>query len=58
MTLADLVFDEKSIGRGSYGVVQLATHKPTQLTVAVKKIDKQSLKTAKMKETLRREIQI
>ena len=56
MQLSELIFDEKSLGRGSYGVVQLAVHKPTNLTVAVKKIDKSSLKTSKMKETLKREI--
>jgi serine/threonine protein kinase len=33
-------------------------HKTTNVTVAVKKIDKSSLKTTKMKETLKREIQI
>ena len=32
MTLSELVFDEKSLGRGSYGVVQLAVHKPTNLS--------------------------
>ena len=31
---------EKVVGKGSYGVVQLATHRPTGLQVAVKKLDK------------------
>ena len=33
-------------------------HKPTGIKVAVKKLDKRMIKTPKMKETLRREIQI
>lgn len=57
--LSDLQFEEtKSIGKGSYGTVQLATHIKSGIRVAVKKIDKKSLKTTKMKDTMRREIQI
>jgi len=54
--LEDLQFEPKSIGKGSYGTVQIATHKPSGIQVAVKKIEKSSLKSAKMKETLKREI--
>jgi serine/threonine protein kinase len=57
MQLSDLtVEDAKQIGKGSYGTVQLATHRKSGIRVAVKKIDKKSLTSAKMRETLRREI--
>ena len=36
----------------------MAVHKPSGVKVAVKKLDKRMIKTPKMKETLRREIQI
>ena len=59
MTLAELEFvNNKQLGKGSYGSVQLALHKPSGVKVAVKKLDKRMIKTPKMKETLRREIQI
>ena len=55
--LSDLTFeDAKQIGKGSYGTVQLAIHRKSGIRVAVKKIDKRSLTSAKMRETLRREI--
>ena len=57
MQLKELNFDDKkSIGNGSYGTVTLATHIPSGIRVAVKKIDKTSLTNAKIRETLRREI--
>ena len=58
MTLDELEFEERTLGKGSYGQVQLAVHKPSGVKVAVKKLDKRMIKTPKMKETLRREIQI
>ena len=58
MKLSELAFEEKIIGKGSYGSVQLATHVPTSMKVAVKKLDKGTIKTPKMQETLNREIQI
>ena len=56
MKLSELVFEDKIIGKGSYGSVQLATHVPTKMKVAVKKLDKSTIKTPKMQETLNREI--
>ena len=42
--LSELRFDDvKFIGKGSYGTVSLATHVPSGIKVAVKKIDKASL---------------
>ena len=38
--LHDLEFEAKQIGKGSYGTVQLALHKPSGIMVAVKKITK------------------
>lgn len=58
MKLEELDFEEKVIGRGAYGSVQLALHKPSGTKVAVKKLDKNQIKTPRMKETLQREIQI
>ena len=58
MKLDELQFESVSLGKGSYGQVQLALHKPSGVKVAVKKLDKRMIKTPKMKETLRREIQI
>lgn len=49
---------EASLGKGSYGEVQLARHKQTGILVAVKKIMKNSLTSSKIKETLIREIRI
>ena len=49
---------EANLGKGSYGQVQLARHKQTQILVAVKKIEKSSLTSSKIKETLIREIRI
>jgi len=46
------------LGKGSYGEVQLAKHKSTGVLVAVKKIEKASLTSSKIKETLIREIRI
>jgi len=58
MTLNELEFENRQLGKGSYGSVQLAIHKPSGVKVAVKRLDKRMIKTPKMKETLRREIQI
>ena len=58
MTLDELEFEGRQLGKGSYGQVQLALHKPTGVKVAVKKLDKRMIKTPKMRETLRREIEI
>ena len=58
MKLEELQFESVNLGKGSYGQVQLALHKPSGKKVAVKKLDKRMIKTPKMKETLRREIQI
>lgn len=49
---------EANLGKGSYGEVQLARHKATGIQIAVKKIEKQSLSSSKIKETLIREIRI
>jgi serine/threonine protein kinase len=49
---------EASLGKGSYGEVQLAKHKSTGILVAVKRIEKSSLTSSKIKETLIREIRI
>ena len=59
MQLSDLKFESKKIvGKGSYGTVSVATHKPSGIKVAVKMIDKLSLTSNKLRDTLRREIQI
>lgn len=49
---------EAALGKGSYGEVQLAKHRSTGVLVAVKKIEKASLTSSKIKETLIREIRI
>ena len=49
---------ESNLGKGSYGEVQLAKHKATNVLIAVKKIEKASLTSSKIKETLIREIRI
>ena len=49
---------ESNLGKGSYGEVTLATHKSTGIKIAVKKIDKGSLNSSKIRETLLREIKI
>ena len=49
---------EANLGKGSYGEVKLAKHKATGILVAVKQIEKASLSSAKIKETLIREIRI
>jgi len=56
--LHELEFESKQIGKGSYGTVQLALHKPSGIMVAVKKITKQSITNPKVNSALRREIQI
>lgn len=61
ITKDDLEFINSKIanlGKGSYGEVQLALHKATGIKIAVKKIEKSSLTTTKIKETLLREIKI
>jgi serine/threonine protein kinase len=47
-----------SLGKGSYGEVELAKHKKTGKSLAVKKIDKSSLANKKIRATLLREVQI
>lgn len=49
---------EANLGKGSYGEVQLARHKSTGVLLAIKKIEKHSLSSNKIKETLIREIRI
>lgn len=49
---------EANLGKGSYGEVQLAKHGATGIPIAVKKIEKRSLTSNKIKETLIREIRI
>jgi len=49
---------EANLGKGSYGEVQLAKHIKTGILVAIKKIEKKSLTSSKIKETLIREIRI
>lgn len=49
---------EANLGKGSYGEVQLAIHKESGIQIAVKKIEKHSLSSNKIKETLIREIRI
>ena len=49
---------EANFGKGSYGKVQLAKHKTTREPIAVKKIEKSSLSSNKIKETLILEIGI
>jgi serine/threonine protein kinase len=61
ITKKDLEFiqtREANLGKGSYGEVQLAKHKATNVLIAVKKIEKASLTSSKIKETLIREIRI
>lgn len=61
ITFNDLEFvttKEANLGKGSYGEVQLAIHKDSGIQIAVKKIDKASLSSNKIKETLIREIRI
>ncbi len=61
ITKKDLDFmqsKEANLGKGSYGEVQLAKHKTSGLKIAVKKIEKKSLTSNKIKETLIREIRI
>ena len=61
MTKKDLDFiqsREANLGKGSYGEVQLAKHKQTGILVAIKKVEKSSLTSSKIKETLIREIKI
>ena len=61
MTKRDLEFlksREADLGKGSYGAVQLAKHIKTGSLIAIKKIEKSSLTSSKIKETLIREIRI
>jgi serine/threonine protein kinase len=61
LTKKDLEFiqsKEANLGKGSYGEVQLAKHIATGVPIAVKKIEKRSLTSSKIKETLIREIRI
>lgn len=59
--MRDLEFEsgkDAKLGKGSYGEVTKATHKALNIPIAVKKIDKRSLTSTKIKETLIREIRI
>lgn len=58
MTLDELKINTRKLGKGSYGQVHLALHKPSGIQVAVKKITKAHLRTEKIRETLQREIDI
>jgi len=61
MSKRDLEFTtgkDADLGKGSYGTVQLAKHKFSGSLVAIKKIEKASLTSSKIKETLIREIRI
>lgn len=61
MTMRDLTMEkgkDSSLGKGSYGEVQKATHNNLGIPIAVKKIEKRSLTSSKIKETLIREIRI
>lgn len=59
MKLTDLVIDDsKWIGKGAYGFVYLAVHKPTGVQVAVKKLDKELLKKKTLALLLKSEIEI
>jgi non-specific serine/threonine protein kinase len=61
ITKKDLEFvqsKDANLGKGSYGEVQLAKHAATGVPIAVKKIEKSSLTSSKIKETLIREIRI
>jgi serine/threonine protein kinase len=49
---------EANLGKGSYGEVQLARHKTTGVMLAIKKIEKASISSSKIRETLIREIRI
>ena len=45
MKLSDLQIDEtEKVGEGAYGVVYLATHRPTGTKLAVKKLAKSNFK--------------
>jgi hypothetical protein len=50
LKLEDIEFVNKNsiLGKGSYGEVELAIHKATGKKLAVKKIDKSSLRTKKI----------
>lgn len=59
MKLADLEIDDsRCIGKGAYGFVYLATHRPTGIQVAVKKLDKELLKKKTLALLLKSEIEI
>ena len=59
VTIKDLAFDQSknsSLGKGSYGEVAMATHKKLGIPLAIKKIEKKSITSNKIKQTLVREI--
>lgn len=49
---------EKRIGQGTYGEVRLAVNKITNQRVAIKTIEKQSIKTERQRKRLQREVRI
>jgi serine/threonine protein kinase len=57
-TLSELEIEPEQIGKGAYGTVSKAMHKASGIRVAIKKIDKHSLTSVKIRETLKREIAI
>lgn len=57
--MKDIEFDtskSSNLGKGSYGEVQMATHIPSGIPLAIKKIEKKSITSNKIKQTLVREI--
>jgi 5'-AMP-activated protein kinase catalytic alpha subunit len=49
---------EKRIGQGTYGEVRLATNRITNQKVAIKTIEKQSIRTERQRKRLQREVRI
>ena len=48
MTLDDLEFEDRTLGKGTYGQVKLAVHKPSGIKVAVKTMNRRMITTPKM----------
>ena len=58
MTLDELEFEDRTLGKGTYGQVKLAVHRPSGIKVAVKTMNRRMITTPKMQEALQREIEI
>ena len=58
MQLQDLTILKEPLGKGSYGLVQQAEHKHLGKKFAIKRIDKESLKHARVHEAFLREVSI